>query len=950
MKTRVRFLSMLLAIVMIASAALTASAAETEVVANNEALQLLVDLGIFGGYGDGSLKPDQLVERDEMAKIIFVLYTTYSDAGAATVSFKDVAADNWAAGYISWCSSKGIVGGYGDGNFGPDDHVTYDQALKMVCGALGYTEWDSRFWPVDVRTKALTDLNLGENITGVKGSDFVTRAQIAQIVYNALFADMKETKTANYPYIDKDTGKLLFYIPSTEHKTLAVDVWNFGEVFTEVDATAEAFVGSAISDEDKEVRLENIGEFTLEELGLEEYASKLEDLLFAKVRVIYDAKKVSDVSKLTSDEIVAVSVTETVEKALTLDYDKKDDELTLNGKELDEQAVELTWLDNGQIRALDITIDEEDADTIEAFIEELEAFGSVVNAYDTDEDDDYDMVVVVDEKVYEVKSVSTKSVAFGPIGATTGTFTVDAEELVASAELEEEDIVVLTEIFGKKIVKAVIAPVTEKAVKFSKTRLTLETTGEVVINEQVFSNLITFPVDETVIELNEKGQTTAYNYYIYNGKVFHSNAVADESALQFAILSYVNPQKSEYNEATKQDDVTNTALITVDGKEYTITLAGIDNLTMKDNADEIFKLYGKVYTDDGINPVDPEDPEAKGKYILNHYTLVTYTVDEDGVYTLKTEAQSEDFEIYPAGATIVYDDATGLCSVIADDDSVLTSKAILTDASLFYYTYQKDATGEYTYLGSYTEATLPENFASVKAVSPIYAVYNEETKFYEIKLAMLDNETVETAKSSEPDFRTDARQIFYCYQGSNQVMASDSKNLNYSYFMRSIYNGTNLAEVVNTELTAAKGATQAVLGHLYAWDEETKNYVEINTTNLEALGVTSLGVYTLTDVINGCIFTKEEKYIGGAKLAPDASIWTLRNTETAFVTLTVEGVQTSLEIAAEGGFDTECLVGTALNEDGEEEIKVLIIKLYEYNSKGEIISDRKTTPINSFKG
>lgn len=945
MKTRVRFLSMLLAIVMIASAALTASAAETEVVANNEALQLLVDLGIFGGYDDGSLKPDQLVERDEMAKIIFVLYTTYSDAGAAAVSFKDVAADNWAAGYISWCSSKGIVGGYGDGNFGPDDHVTYDQALKMVCGALGYTEWDSRFWPVDVRTKALTDLNLGENITGVKGGDFVTRAQIAQIVYNALFAKMKETKTINQLVPGYDN----FYIPRVENKTLAVDVWNFGEVFTAVDATAEAFIDNALSDEDMEVRLENIGEFTLEELGLEEYASKLEDLLFAKVRVIYDAKKVSDVSKLTSDEIIAVSVTETVEKALTLKYDEKDDELTLNGKEFDEEAVELVWRDNGQIIALDITLDEEDADTIKAVIKEIETFGSVVNAYDSDEDDDYDMVFVVQEKVYEVKSVGTKSIAFGPIGVPTSTLTVDTEKLVASAELEEEDIVVITDTFGKKAVKAVIAPVTEKAVKFSKTKLTLETTGEVVINDQVFSNLPAFPIDETVIELNDKGETTAYNYYIYNGKVFHSNAVADESTLQFAILSYVNPQKVEYNEATKQDDVTNTALITVDGREYTVTLAGIDNLTMEYDADEIFKLYGKVYTNDGIHPVDPEDPEAKGKYILNHYTLVTYTVDEDGVYTLNTSARSDDFEIYPVDSTIVYDDATGLCSVIDADENVLTNKAILTDDSLFYYTYQKNATGKYTYLGSYTEATLPENFASAKAVSPIYAVYNEETKFYEIKLAMIDNETVETAKKDAVDFRTDARQIFYCYQGSNQVMASDSKNLNYSYFMRSIYNGSNLAEVVNTELTAAEGATKAVAGHLYAWDEDTKNYVEINKTNLEALGVTSLDVYTLTDVINGCIITEEEKYLNGAKIAPDASIWTLRNSATAFVTLTVEGVQTSLEIAAEGGHKTECLVGTALNEYGEEEIKVLIIKLYEYNSNGEIITDRNTTPINSFK-
>ena len=232
MKTSVRFLSMLLAVLMIASAALTASATNADATANSEALQLLVDLGIFGGYDDGSLKPDNQVTRAEMAKIIFVLYTTFTDAGEGVVSFNDVAADNWAAGYISWCSSKGIVGGYGNGNFGPDNKVTYDQALKMVCGALGYTEWDSKFWPTDVRTKALTELGLGKNITDVKGSDNVTRAQIAQIVYNALTAEMNETKLVPQPL-----QGITINVPV--NKTLAVDTWKFSEINAVVTATEQ---------------------------------------------------------------------------------------------------------------------------------------------------------------------------------------------------------------------------------------------------------------------------------------------------------------------------------------------------------------------------------------------------------------------------------------------------------------------------------------------------------------------------------------------------------------------------------------------------------------------------------------------------------------------------------------------------------------------------------------
>ena len=194
MKTSVRFLSLVLAILMVVGMAITASADNTDKIANEESLDFLVNLGIFGGYEDGSLKPNELVQRDEMAKIIFVLYTTFNEAGAGTESFADVPADNWAAGYVSWCSANNIVGGYGNGKFGPDDNVTYDQALKMVCGALGYKEWDSRLWPTDVRMTALTTLGLGENISGIKGTDYVTRAQIAQMVRNALYTNMNQTK------------------------------------------------------------------------------------------------------------------------------------------------------------------------------------------------------------------------------------------------------------------------------------------------------------------------------------------------------------------------------------------------------------------------------------------------------------------------------------------------------------------------------------------------------------------------------------------------------------------------------------------------------------------------------------------------------------------------------------------------------------------------------------
>ena len=183
MKTSVRFLAVLVAVLMIATAAISVAAFSDveEGYEHATAIATLSQLGVIGGYEDGTFQPNKNVERDEMAKLVYVLYTTFQTAGKGTAKFSDLAADNWAAGYVTWCSAKSIVGGYEDGSFRPDNNVTYDEALKMVCATLGYTDFDSALWPTDVRQKALKDLKLGEDIEA-EGSDKLSRGQVAQLL------------------------------------------------------------------------------------------------------------------------------------------------------------------------------------------------------------------------------------------------------------------------------------------------------------------------------------------------------------------------------------------------------------------------------------------------------------------------------------------------------------------------------------------------------------------------------------------------------------------------------------------------------------------------------------------------------------------------------------------------------------------------------------------------
>ena len=57
--------------------------------------------------------------------------------------FKDVTpetCDEWSLIATKVAYDLGIVGGYGDGNFGPKDPVTYEQVVKMLVCALGYEQ------------------------------------------------------------------------------------------------------------------------------------------------------------------------------------------------------------------------------------------------------------------------------------------------------------------------------------------------------------------------------------------------------------------------------------------------------------------------------------------------------------------------------------------------------------------------------------------------------------------------------------------------------------------------------------------------------------------------------------------------------------------------------------------------------------------------------------------
>lgn len=110
-----------------------------------------------------------------------------AEASTESTKFADVSADHWAKGYINQGVADGFIAGMSDTEFDPDANVTYVQAQKMLVSAIGYETYAQAQggWPIGYKTYAAS-LDITKGISGIKDSTELTRAQVAQMIDNAM--------------------------------------------------------------------------------------------------------------------------------------------------------------------------------------------------------------------------------------------------------------------------------------------------------------------------------------------------------------------------------------------------------------------------------------------------------------------------------------------------------------------------------------------------------------------------------------------------------------------------------------------------------------------------------------------------------------------------------------------------------------------------------------------
>lgn len=101
----------------------------------NNAVSTLCNMGVIGGYADGTFRPDAPISRAEFAKIA-VSFT--QNTGSATYNyFTDVKPTDWFAPYVTAAKDAGLIEGYSDGSFKPESEITRAEACAIVNRTLG---------------------------------------------------------------------------------------------------------------------------------------------------------------------------------------------------------------------------------------------------------------------------------------------------------------------------------------------------------------------------------------------------------------------------------------------------------------------------------------------------------------------------------------------------------------------------------------------------------------------------------------------------------------------------------------------------------------------------------------------------------------------------------------------------------------------------------------------
>ncbi|MDA1060334.1 MAG: S-layer homology domain-containing protein [bacterium] len=193
-----------------------------------EAIEFIANKKIVSGYSDKTYKPDLLLNRAELLKIL--IEANYEPADYAAYDqvdcFEDVPIGQWFTKYICSAKAARIINGYRDNTFRPDENITLVETLKIALKSFGYNYYNSSPWYKNIVKQAearyfipLDFVGFDEHVNRGQIADLLTRMLVYGYGGNELSEYLGEKQNYNVTYDTLMLGEYVEGIMKKQMKT-----------------------------------------------------------------------------------------------------------------------------------------------------------------------------------------------------------------------------------------------------------------------------------------------------------------------------------------------------------------------------------------------------------------------------------------------------------------------------------------------------------------------------------------------------------------------------------------------------------------------------------------------------------------------------------------------------------------------------------------------------------
>lgn len=152
-----------------------------------EAINYITQNGIVEGYNDGTYRPESPINRAEFTKILVEAKLGLNPVSYADNCFADVEGEDWYASYVCYAKLNGIIEGYPEGIFVPEQNINVAEATKILVKVFEIEEIaqpvGTDWYSVYIETMMQNNY-LAPSLQYV--TDKVTRAEMAEMIWRVM--------------------------------------------------------------------------------------------------------------------------------------------------------------------------------------------------------------------------------------------------------------------------------------------------------------------------------------------------------------------------------------------------------------------------------------------------------------------------------------------------------------------------------------------------------------------------------------------------------------------------------------------------------------------------------------------------------------------------------------------------------------------------------------------